>query len=148
MLDVADDARTVLDPQDLADRYAALWNEPDSAARSEIIRALWAPTGEHVLDPPEELRHAASVIGFEAPKLEIQGYAAIEARVARAHEDFVASGQHFFRARDNAVQLRNLVKFNWEMVARATGAVDGFGLEVLVLDDRHRITIDYQFVER
>jgi hypothetical protein len=67
------------------------------------------------------------VIGFEAPKLEIQGYAAIEARVARAHEDFVASGQLFFRARDNAVQLRNLVKFNWEMVATATGAVDGFG---------------------
>jgi hypothetical protein len=52
-----------------------------------------------------------------------------------------------FRSRDNAARLRNVVKFNWEMVASSTGAVAGVGLDVLVLDDDGRITTDFQFVE-
>jgi hypothetical protein len=53
-----------------------------------------------------------------------------------------------FRSRDNAAVLRNIVKFNWEMVSTATGEVAGAGLEVLMLDDQGRITTDSQFVER
>jgi hypothetical protein len=52
-----------------------------------------------------------------------------------------------FRPRDNAARLRNIVKFNWEMVSTTTGEVAGVGLEVLVLDDQGRITVDYQFIE-
>jgi hypothetical protein len=52
-----------------------------------------------------------------------------------------------FRPRDNAARLRNLVKFNWELVSRATGEVAAVGLDVLVLDDQGRITVDYVFVE-
>lgn len=85
---------------------------------------------------------------MRAPTLEVRGYAAIEARAARAYEDFVARGEYVFRSRDNAAVLRNIVKFNWEMVSTATGEVAGAGLEVLMLDDQGRITTDSQFVER
>ncbi len=131
----------------VAERYVALWNEPDPDVRRTIIRELWAPAGEHILDPPQELRQAARALGFHAPTLEVRGYAAIETRAARAHEAFVAPGEYVFRARDNAARLRNIVKFNWEMVSTATGKVEGVGLEVLVLDGEGRISIDYQFIE-
>ena len=148
MPDTRDDAVVaVVDPKRLAERYAALWNQPDPEVRRRIIRELWAPGGEHVLEPPQELRRPAQALGFEAPTLEIRGYAAIQTRAARAYEEFVAPGEYVFRARDNAARLRNLVKFNWEMVSTTTGKVAGVGLEVLVLDDQGRIAVDYQFVE-
>jgi len=143
---LADDV-AVVNPKNLAERYVGLWNEPDPDVRRMIIRGLWAPAGEHVLDPPQELRQPAHALGFEAPTLEIRGYAAMETRAARAYEEFVAPGQYVFRLRDNAARLRNILKFNWEMVSTATGEVAGVGLEVLVLDERGRITTDYQFVE-
>jgi hypothetical protein len=142
----ADDA-TMVDPKSLAERYVGLWNEPDPDVRRTIIRGLWAPAGEHILDPPQELRQPARALGFEAPTLEVRGYAAIERRAGRAYEEFVAPGQYVFRPRANAARLRDIVKFNWEMVSTATGEVAGVGLEVLVLDERGRITTDYQFIE-
>jgi len=145
--DTPDDAVAVVDPKRLAERYVALWNQPDPDVRRTIIRELWVPTGEHILDPPQELRQPAHALGFEAPTLETRGYAAIQTRAARSYQEFVAPGQYVFRPRDNAARLRNIVKFNWEMVSTATGEVAGVGLEVLVLDDQGRITIDYQFVE-
>jgi hypothetical protein len=129
----------------LAERYVTLWNEPDPAVRSAIIGDLWAPDGEHVLDPPEEIRERSRELGFETPRLECRGHAAIETRAARAYEEFVAPGSYVFRARDNVVRLRDVVKFEWEMVTTA-GEVVGGGLEVLVLDDQGRISVDYQFV--
>jgi hypothetical protein len=52
-----------------------------------------------------------------------------------------------FRARPNAARLRNVVKFNWEMISTATGDIAVVGLDVFVLDDRGRIEVDYQFVD-
>jgi hypothetical protein len=76
----------------------------------------------------------------------MRGHAAIERRAAIAFEEFVAPGEYVFRLRDNVVQLRNVVKFDWEMIATATGEAVGGGLEVLLLDDDGRIAVDYQFV--
>jgi hypothetical protein len=147
LLDMPPETVASLDPRRLVERYVAVWNTPDPERRRTLIHSLWAPTGEHVLDPPLAMRQAAQQIGFAAPLLEIRGYAALEARVARAHAEFVAPGEYVFRARDNAARVRNVVKFNWEMVSTATGAMAGVGLEVLVLDDAGRIVVDYQFVE-
>jgi hypothetical protein len=146
-LDPHTDDVAAVDPTSLVERYVALWNEPDPDVRRAIIRALWAPEGEHVLDPPEELRRPAEALGFGKPALEIRGHAAIETRAARAHEEFVEPGEYVFRPRDNAVRLRDIVKFNWEMVTTATGEVAGAGLDVFVLDGQGRIIVDYQFVE-
>jgi len=95
-----------------------------SASRSASIGTIAAPNPPATI--PSTLgnsRQPAHALGFEAPTLEIRGYAG------------------------NAARLRNILKFNWEMVSTATGEVAGVGLEVLVLDERGRITTDYQFVE-
>jgi hypothetical protein len=114
----------------LADRYVALWNESDGEARRSLIRELWTSTGEHVLDPPHELKEASAALGFASPTLEVRGHEAVETRAARAYEEFIAPGEYAFRLRDNVASLRNVVKFNWDMVATASGDVVGSGLEI------------------
>src|SRR4051812_46120075 len=79
-----------LDVKVLADRYVAQWNEPDPAARSALIRELWAHDGIQVLvDPPQEIREAAEQLAFPVPPLEVRGHDALDARVTRAYEMFV-----------------------------------------------------------
>lgn len=36
-----------IDAQQLADRSAAVWNEPDAVVRRAEIERLWRPDGEH-----------------------------------------------------------------------------------------------------
>ena len=58
---------------DLADRYVALWNEPDAGARRELLRGLWSDGAVHRLRPPEEMRAAARAVGFPDAVLEAAG---------------------------------------------------------------------------
>jgi hypothetical protein len=124
-----------------------LWNEPSAEARPSLIAELWSEHGRHVLQPPEEMRVAAARLGFSEPTLEARGHTALEARVARAYEEFVEPGQYLFRSRGNAERLHDHVKFNWEMVSRAAGEVAAVGLEVLFVDEDDRFRVDYQFIE-
>jgi hypothetical protein len=78
--------------QELVDRYVAVWNEPEPELRGKAIRELWAHDGTHILQPPEEIRTVAARLGFTSTVLEAHGHEALEARVARAYEDFVAGG--------------------------------------------------------
>lgn len=96
-------------PQTLADRYIALWSEPDEQARRAAIRALWAPGGAHVLQPPAEVVKIAAELGFDSPSLEARGYEAIETRVRRSYDRFVAAGEFTFRAKGGAVRLGQVV---------------------------------------
>jgi len=96
-------------PQTLADRYIALWSEPDEQARRAAIRALWAPGGAHVLQPPAEVVKIAASWGFDSPSLEARGYVAIETRVRRSFDRFVAAGEFTFRAKGGAVRLGQVV---------------------------------------
>lgn len=135
-----------IDLQELTDRYAAVWNEPDADRRRTGIRELWAEGATHVLQPPQDMREAAEQLGFISVALEARGYAALEFRVTRAYQDFVAPGTFTFRSRRNADRLHDIVKFNWEMVSQ-NGDVAAVGLEILVLDPDGHIRTDYQFIE-
>lgn len=117
------------DPQDLADRYAALWNEPDASVRRAGIRALWAPGGAHFTKTREAT-----------------GYDAIEERIIGSYERSVVGGNRRFRAVADALALRNVVTFHWQMVPHGEEEVLATGREVLILDDQGRILTDYQFV--
>jgi hypothetical protein len=138
---------TLTGAQAFAERYVGLWNEPSPEMRRTRIRELWSEQGEHLLQPPLEMREMARRLGFAEPSLELHGYAALEARVLRAYEDFVAGGKYVFRARPHAQRLRDHLKLNWEMVSTCDGSVSGAGLTILVLDDQDRIRLDYSFVE-
>lgn len=138
---------TDIAPEEMVRRYVAAWNEPDVGQRRDAIRALWAEDGAHILQPPQDIRQAATTLGFPAATLQARGHSGLEVRVTRAYQEFVAPGKFTFQARDNAERLGDVVKFNWEMISTDGGEVAGVGLEILVLDEDGRIKTDYQFIE-
>jgi hypothetical protein len=131
---------------ELAEKYLALWNEPDAGRRRRMIAELWTEDGKHVLQPPREIREIAAQPGIGLTAiLEARGYEEIEARVASAYEHWVGSEGLSFRGRDDAERLGDVVKFHWEAVAK-DGELFGVGLNFLVLAADGRIERDYTFV--
>jgi hypothetical protein len=49
---------------ELADRYLALWNEPDADRRRRMIAELWKEDGRHFVQPPQEIREIAAQPGI------------------------------------------------------------------------------------
>ncbi len=137
-----------LDPNALVDRYVMMWMEPDPAARRRRVQEVWAPDGAQILEPPAAVRETARAIGFPHPALEVRGHDALEFRVTRANQEYVAPGEFVFRRSGEAVRVGEAVKFRWEMRARQDGGVAAAGLDLLLLDAEDRIRLDYQFVER
>ena len=132
--------------EQLADRYLALWNEPDADRRRRMIAELWTEDGRHILQPPQEIREIAARPGLAmAAILEARGHEEIEARAASAYEHWVGSEGLSFRGRDDAERLGGLVKFHWEAVAK-DGEVFAVGLSFLIIAADGRIERDYTFV--
>ena len=130
----------------LAEKYLALWNEPDADRRRRMIAELWTEDGRHVLQPPQEIRAIAARPGLGMTAiLEARGHEEIEARAKSAYEHWVGSEGLSFRGRDDAERLGDVVKLHWEAVAR-DGTVSGVGLSFLVLAADGRIERDYTFV--
>ena len=131
---------------ELAEKYLALWNEPDADRRRRMIAELWTEDGRHILQPPQEIRGIAARPGLAMTAiLEARGYEEIEARAASAYEHWVGSEGLSFRGRDDAERLGDVVKFHWEAVAK-DGEVFAVGLNFLVLAADGRIERDYTFV--
>jgi hypothetical protein len=131
---------------ELAERYVALWNEPDAGRRRRMIAELWTPDGRHILQPPQEIRAIAARPGLAITAiLEARGYEEIEARAASAYEHWVGSEGLSFRGRDDAERLGDVVKLHWEAVGKV-GEVFSVGLSFLVLAVDGRIERDYTFV--
>ena len=131
---------------ELAEKYVALWNEPDADRRRRMIAELWAEDGRHILQPPQEIRGIAAQPGIAMTAiLKAQGYEEIEARAASAYEHWVGSEGLSFRGRDDADRLDDVVKLHWEAVAK-DGKVFAVGLSFLVLAADGRIERDYTFI--
>ena len=131
---------------ELADRYIALWNEPDADRRRRTIADLWTQDARHFVQPPQEIRAIAAQPGIGLTAiLEARGREEIEARVASAYEHWVGSEGLSFRRRDDAEQLGDVLKFHWEALDK-DGELFAVGLHVLVLAADGRIERDYTFV--
>jgi hypothetical protein len=131
---------------ELAEKYIALWNEPDADRRRRMIAELWTEEGRHILQPPQEIREIAAQPGIGLTAiLEARGYEEIEARAGSAYEHWVGSEGLSFRGRDDAQRLGDVVKFHWEAIA-TDGETFAVGLNFLVLTADGRIERDYTFV--
>jgi hypothetical protein len=73
----------VIDPKELADRYVAVWIEPDTEQRRKSITQLWAEDGVHVLEPPQEVRETAATHGHD-PTLKARARAPAFSRSVRS----------------------------------------------------------------
>ena len=118
------------DRQDFADRYVAVWNEPDPQARRLRIAELWADDGCHF-----------------APSHDVRGYDALEARVAGAYEEFVERRGFVFRLAGPVDAHHGVMRLKWEMVPPAGGPPAAAGSDVFLFGPDGRVSVDYQFVE-
>src|SRR3954462_6611878 len=92
--------------EQLADRYMALWNEPDADRRRRMIVELWTQDGSQILQPPQDMREIAASPGIGlAATLEARGHAELEARARTSYEHWVGSERLSFRRRDDAERL-------------------------------------------
>jgi hypothetical protein len=133
--------------EQLADRYLALWNEPDTDRRRRIVSELWTADGSQILQPPEEMRAIAASPGIGlAATLEARGHAELEARAATSYEHWVGAEGLGFRGRGDVERLGDVAKFHWEAVTR-DGEVAAVGLVFVVLGADGRIQRDYVFIE-
>jgi hypothetical protein len=119
----------MIDGQEIAERYAALWNEADARARRAAIESLWRADGHHFVNATH-----------------VQGFDALEQRVRGSHEKNVRDAGHWFRIAEQARQLPGVVTFKWQMVKPASDSVLATGLEILEVDDDGRIVRDWQFI--
>jgi hypothetical protein len=83
-------------------------------------------------------------LAIPAPPLEVRGFDALEARVTRAYEMFVAAGEHRFEVCGDAhLLLPRVIGLRWSMVSTHSGETVGGGLDILAVDD-DRIRADHQ----
>lgn len=116
-----------INPNRLAERYVAAWNEPDPTVRRKLIDELWAEDGS-----------------YYNRLFVVRGRDMIDMIVGVAQQEYAAKG-FSFRTRNDAHGHHNGIRFGWVMVVTETGEVDTFGEEFLVLDDAGQISLDYQF---
>lgn len=134
--------------KNLSERWVAQWNEPDPEARRRLIHEVWAEDGFQVMvNPPEGIRDTAAHYGVPFPSVEIRGHDALYARVTRAYELFIASGEYVFAQDGEVVRHAGAaIALTWAMRARTDGSPAGSGLEVLTLSADGRVRSAHEFV--
>jgi hypothetical protein len=113
-------------------RYVAVWNEPDPTARRAAIAGLWAPDGAEFVEGTQ-----------------FRGQQELEARVAHAHTEFVASGRYTAAAdaADDPARHDDIVTLTIQLTAPG-GEVAWAARVFLLLDTDGRIREDYQLTTK
>jgi len=119
-----------IDSNDLAARYAAVFNEADAAVRKGAIAGLWGADAR--------MCTAAN---------EYVGLDAITKRVEVAYEKFIVAGGNVFRPLGSADAHHDGVRIRWEMVPEAGGEALSAGAQFLLLDADGLVRIDFQFID-
>jgi hypothetical protein len=109
----------------IAGRYLAVWSEPDPASRRAAIAGLWAPDGAEFVEGTR-----------------FQGHEELEARVARAYQEFVASGRYAVTAADDVARHDDIVTFTIQLTA-PDGEVAWAARVFLLLGEDGLIRQDY-----
>ena len=111
---------------DIVDRYVAVWNEPDPAARYAAIAGLWAPDATEFLDSKR-----------------FRGHDELAGRVARAHEAFVATGKYAVTSAGDLAVRQDLITFTAQLTTPG-GEVDWESRIFLLIGAEGLIQEDYQ----
>lgn len=120
---------TDVNTTEFVDRYLQVWNEPDPDARRQLVRDLWAADAVEYTDANE-----------------YRGHEALEARVTKAHTQFVEEGGFVFSLTAPPAIHHRAVLINVEMVpAEGDGQSPWSGTIIAFLDEEDRIEQEYQF---
>jgi hypothetical protein len=110
----------------IAGRYLAVWNEPDPGSRRAAIAGLWAPDGAEFVEGTQ-----------------FRGLEELDARIAGAYEEFVASGRYAVTAADDAARHDDVVTFTIQLTTPG-GEIAWAARVFLFLGADGRIRQDYQ----
>jgi hypothetical protein len=110
------------------DNYIQVWNEPDAGTREKLVRLLWAEDAVEYTDANE-----------------YRGHDALDARVEKAHTEFVEKGGHVFRLVTEPATHHGAVLITAEMVPGSGGPAVWVGNIIAFLADDGRIVREYQF---
>lgn len=111
------------------ERYVAVWNEPDPAARRREVEALWRPDAV-----------------FANASAEYRGHDEIAVGIARSHDRWVGTG-HAFRAAGRTDAHHGVVRFAWHMLGPEGDEPVTSGTNFIVFDADERIASDHQFLD-
>ncbi len=111
------------------EKFVSSWNDPDAAARRQVIDEIWSEDGVY--------RNAST---------EFHGRGGIEQAVTNAHDAFTANGFVFRVA--SVDTNHDAVRYRWEMVPKAGGEPDSIGTHVAMLGTDGRLVSDHQFIDK
>src|SRR4051812_5086624 len=106
---------------ELAERYIASWNETDDDARRKLVRELWTENGT-----------------YNNRFFTVTGHEALDYVTANAVQEYGSKG-FVFRSQNDAYGHHGGVHFHWVMASAATGEVDTWGEDFLILDGEGKI---------
>ncbi|WP_225100056.1 hypothetical protein [Streptomyces sp. CoH27] len=124
-----DTAATALDVDLIVERYLAVWNEADAAARARAVAELWPVQGVEFVEGAQ-----------------FRGREALVDRVTQAHTLFVASGQYEVTHEGHVAVHDHVDVLTIQLVhscGEQAGDVAWAARVFLVLDDDGRILEDY-----
>ncbi|MCM3885497.1 hypothetical protein [Frankia sp. R82] len=110
----------------IAGRYLAVWSEPDPAARRAAIEELWAPDGAEFVEG-----------------VQFRGHEELQGRVARAYQEFVASGRYTVTAASDVTRHDDIVTMTVQLTDPG-GEVAWAARVFLLLGQDGRVREDYQ----
>jgi ABC-type branched-subunit amino acid transport system substrate-binding protein len=126
MAETAGQTRSAI-TRDIVNRYKAVWNEPDPAARRSAVAGLWAPDGVEYLEAGTKYR----------------GHDELAERVTRAYEAFVATGKYDITSAGDVARHDDIITFTAQLTTPG-GEVDWAARVFLLIGTDGLIREDYQ----
>lgn len=114
------------DPKKIADRYLAVWSEPDPGLRRKAIAELWTSDGVEFVEGTQ-----------------FRGHEELSTRIAHAYAEFVETGKFTVASVGDVTGYGLVVVFTIALVA-PDGEVAWAARVFLVLDSDGLIKEDYQ----
>jgi len=111
---------------EIVSRYVAVWSEPVPGSRRTAIAGLWAPDGAEFIEGTR-----------------FRGYEELDARIAGAYQEFVASGRYAVTAADDVARHDDIVTCTIQLTA-PDGEVAWAARVFLLLGADGLIREDYQ----
>ena len=114
-------------PAALVDRYFAMWNTTDDAARRDVVAATWTPDATYV-----------------DPLMTAEGHDGLDAMVRAVHEQYP---DHEFRLTGAVDAHHDRLRWQWDLTAPDGGAVLASGVDFAVVAADGRLAQVTGFLE-
>lgn len=113
----------------MIEKFVDSWNEPDAAARRQVIDEIWSEDGVY--------RNAST---------EYHGHSGIAQAVTNAHDKYGSNGFTFRLA--SLDTNHDAVRYRWEMVPVTGGEPDSIGTHIAMVGKDGRLVSDHQFIDK